>query len=54
VVCGDEDIPSFIDAAHWLATKIPNAHDAWIAHARHASVLERPEEALRLMREFLR
>lgn len=54
VVCGDEDIPSFIDAASWLAKNIPNAQDAWIARARHASVLERPQEALRLMRAFLR
>jgi len=54
VVCGDEDIPSFIDAARWLAKNIPDAHSAWIARARHASVLERPKEALRLMGDFLR
>lgn len=54
VVCGDEDIPSFIDAARWLAANIPNARSAWIARARHASVLERPQDALRLMRDFLR
>jgi 3-oxoadipate enol-lactonase len=54
VICGDEDIPSFIDAARWLAANIPRAQSAWITHARHASVLERSDEALRLMREFLR
>ena len=54
VICGDEDIPSFIDAARWLVKNIPNAQSAWIARARHASVLERPQEALRLMRDFLR
>jgi 3-oxoadipate enol-lactonase len=53
VVCGDEDIPSFLDAARWLATNITGAKAAWIAHARHASVLERPEEGRRLLREFL-
>ena len=53
VVCGDNDIPSFRDAARWLAATIPNAELAWLAGARHASVIEQPEEARRLMREFL-
>jgi 3-oxoadipate enol-lactonase len=53
VVCGDDDIPSFRDAARWLATTIPHAELAWLACARHASVIEQPEEARRLMREFL-
>jgi len=53
VVCGDDDIPSFLDAARWLASNIPSAELTWIAGARHASVLEKPEEARRLMREFL-
>lgn len=54
VVCGDDDIPSFLDAARWLKDNIANARLAWIAGARHASVLERPDEALQLMRDFLR
>lgn len=53
VVCGDNDIPSFLDAARRLATTIPNAELAWIAGTRHASVLEKPEEGRRLMRDFL-
>jgi 3-oxoadipate enol-lactonase len=53
VVCGDDDIPSFLEAARWLAAAIPNAELAWIAGARHASVLEQPAEARRLMRTFL-
>jgi 3-oxoadipate enol-lactonase len=53
VVCGDDDIPSFLDAARWLASSIPNAELAWIAGAKHASVLEKPEVARRLMRNFL-
>jgi 3-oxoadipate enol-lactonase len=53
VLCGDDDIPSFLDAARWLAATIPNAELAWIAGTRHASVLERPEEARRLIRDFL-
>lgn len=54
VVCGEEDIPSFLDAARWLAGNIAGAKIAWIARSRHASVLERPHEGLRLLREFLR
>jgi pimeloyl-ACP methyl ester carboxylesterase len=53
VVCGDDDIPSFLDAARWLAGTIPNAELAWIKGAKHASVIEQPEEARRLMRTFL-
>jgi len=53
VVCGDDDIPSFLDAARWLAGTIPSAELAWIKGAKHASVIERPEEARRLMRTFL-
>jgi 3-oxoadipate enol-lactonase len=53
VICGDDDIPSFLDSARWLAGHIPKAELAWIAGARHASVLEKPEEALRLIRAFL-
>lgn len=53
VVCGDDDIPSFLQAARWLASSIPNAELAWIAGAKHASVLEKPGEARRLIRNFL-
>jgi 3-oxoadipate enol-lactonase len=54
VVCGDDDIPSFLEAARWLAAEIPQAELAWLKGAKHASVLEQPEEARRLMRTFLR
>jgi 3-oxoadipate enol-lactonase len=54
VICGDDDIPSFRDAARWLASRIRNARLAWITGARHASVLEKPAEARGLMRDFLR
>jgi pimeloyl-ACP methyl ester carboxylesterase len=52
-VCGDDDIPSFLDAARWLAATIPQAELAWFKGAKHASVLEQPDEARRLTREFL-
>ena len=54
VICGDDDIPSFLDAARWLESNIKDARLAWLAKARHASVIERPLEALALMRTFLR
>jgi 3-oxoadipate enol-lactonase len=54
VICGDDDIPSFLDAARWLEANIKGAQLAWLAKARHASVLERPAEAVALMRDFLR
>jgi 3-oxoadipate enol-lactonase len=54
VMCGDDDIPSFLDAARWLEAHIDKARFAWITDARHASVLEQPAQALRLIREFLR
>ena len=53
VVCGDDDIPSSLDAARWLAATIPQAELAWLEGAKHASVLESPEEARQLMRTFL-
>jgi 3-oxoadipate enol-lactonase len=54
VVCGEEDIPSFLDAARWLGGNIAGAKSAWIARSRHASVLERPDEGVKLLRAFLR
>ena len=54
VVCGREDVPPFLAAADWLVQTIPGARPLWLAPARHASVLERPQQALRLMRDFLR
>jgi 3-oxoadipate enol-lactonase len=53
VVCGDQDIPSFLDSARWLAKNIARARLEWLSPARHASVLEQPEDFLRLLREFL-
>lgn len=53
VICGDDDIPNFRDAAHWLRSNIRNAQLAWIANARHASVLERSSQAVPLLRDFL-
>jgi 3-oxoadipate enol-lactonase len=54
VICGEDDIPSFLDAARLLASTIGGARLAWIPEARHASVLEHPDAGLKLIRDFLR
>ena len=54
VLCGDDDIPSFLDASRWLESNIRGAKLEWISKARHASVIERPSEALAIMRRFLK
>jgi 3-oxoadipate enol-lactonase len=53
VICGDDDIPSFLDAARRLAGSIPDAKLEWISGTRHASVLEKPADAISLLRRFL-
>jgi 3-oxoadipate enol-lactonase len=53
IVCGEQDIPSFLDAARWLEANIADARLAWLAPARHASILEQPDAFVRLAREFL-
>ena len=53
VVCGEQDIPSFIDAARWLAGAIAGAQPCWLAPARHASVLEQPDAFVAAARRFL-
>jgi 3-oxoadipate enol-lactonase len=54
VVCGDDDIPSFLDAARQLAGSIPDTRLEWISGTRHASVLEKPADAVALLGSFLR
>jgi 3-oxoadipate enol-lactonase len=54
VVCGDDDIPSFLDAARWLAGNISDAELLWIAGTRHASVLEKPQFAVQAISDFMR
>ena len=53
VMCGENDIPSFLESARWLAANIAGAKLAWLPGARHASVIECPDLAVALLREFL-
>jgi 3-oxoadipate enol-lactonase len=54
VVCGDGDLPSFVEAAKWLGSQIRGARLEWITGTKHASVIERPDRALTLLRDFLK
>jgi len=53
VMCGENDIPSFLDSARWLAANIAGAELAWLPRARHASVIECSGLAVGLLRETL-
>ncbi len=53
VLCGDDDIPSFLDAARWLGAHVAGARLAWIRGTRHASILERPDAAAEIIDAFL-
>jgi len=52
VVCGSEDIPSFVDAARWLKENIRSARLEWLAPAKHCSVMEQPDAFALLLRGF--
>lgn len=53
VVCGRQDVPSFIDAAFELKREIRNAELAWLEPARHASILEQPDAFRMALMRFL-
>ncbi len=53
VICGDQDIPSFLDAARWLHDSIPQSKLVWLAPGRHASILEQPAQFVRALGAFL-
>jgi 3-oxoadipate enol-lactonase len=53
VICGENDIPSFLDSARWLAGTIKGAKLAWLPRARHASAIECPDLAVKLLDDFL-
>jgi 3-oxoadipate enol-lactonase len=53
VVCGREDLPSFIEAAQLLSRQIRDAELLWLAPARHASILERPQDFMAALLPFL-
>jgi 3-oxoadipate enol-lactonase len=53
VVCGRQDVPSFIDAAVQFNGEIKTADLVWLEQARHASILEQPDAFRAALMRFL-
>jgi 3-oxoadipate enol-lactonase len=53
VLCGDQELPPFQEAARWLATTIKGARHVVLKPARHCSILQQPEEFRRQALAFL-
>ena len=53
VVCGEQELPPFQEAARFLAETIAGARLQWLGPARHCSILQQPEEFRRALRTFL-
>lgn len=53
IVCGEQDLPSFLDAARQLEAEIKQADLLWLKPARHASILEQPEAFRKAVTSFL-
>ena len=43
VVCGEQELPAFQEAARFLAETIAGARLQWLGPARHCSILQQPE-----------
>jgi pimeloyl-ACP methyl ester carboxylesterase len=43
-VCGEDDAPPFTAAARDFGERLPDARVVWLSPARHAGVLEQPEQ----------
>jgi 3-oxoadipate enol-lactonase len=54
VVCGEDDAPPFVAAARDLGERLPDARVVWLSPARHAGVLEQPEQFRDALLAFLR
>jgi pimeloyl-ACP methyl ester carboxylesterase len=53
VVCGEDDAPPFTAAARELGERLPEARVVWLSPARHAGVLEQPEQFRAALVDFL-
>ncbi|MGY1602924.1 alpha/beta fold hydrolase [Geodermatophilus sp. SYSU D00815] len=53
LVCGEDDAPPFTAAARELAARLPGGRVVWLSPARHAGVLERPEQFRAALTGFL-
>jgi 3-oxoadipate enol-lactonase len=53
VVCGEDDAPPFTAAAREFGERLPDARVVWLTPARHAGVLEQPEQFREALVGFL-
>ena len=53
VVCCEDDAPPFTAAARDLGERLPGARVVWLSPARHAGVLEQPEQFRAALVDFL-
>ena len=53
VVCGEDDAPPFTAAARGLGERLPDARVVWLSPARHAGVIEQPEQFREALVGFL-
>jgi 3-oxoadipate enol-lactonase len=44
IVCGSDDLAPFRDAAYWLEEQVADSALVWLEGAKHAAVLEQPDE----------
>lgn len=54
VFCGKDELPPFQEAAHWLRQNIKGARLEWLSPAKHASVLEQPQDFVTRTCAFLK
>jgi pimeloyl-ACP methyl ester carboxylesterase len=53
VVCGEDDAPPFTAAARELGERLADVRVVWLSPARHAGVLEQPEQFREALAGFL-
>ena len=53
VVCGEDDAPPFTAAARDLGERLPDARVVWLSPARHAGVLEQPDQFREALVDFI-
>lgn len=53
VVCGDQDLPAFTAAAAWFKDSLSDARLFWLSPARHAGVLEQPDQFAAALADFV-
>jgi 3-oxoadipate enol-lactonase len=53
VICGSEELPAFRQAADWLQATIAKAELALLSPAKHASILQQPQDFQKRVRAFL-